>query len=95
VYQFWISTLAAIMELNPTIIAVAGARHYLVGVIDINGNFSPLPQLGDIAVCKSLSAAKQLLRKNKIHTAEIILQSAYDEMCGLSSPALAKQTLYL
>jgi hypothetical protein len=82
------------MECKPTIIAVAGARHYLVGKSDVNGNFSPLPQLSDVAVCQSLSAAKQLLRKKDIHIAELILQSAFDEMCGLSSPAVAKQTLY-
>ncbi|MFT6951414.1 MAG: hypothetical protein ACJAUL_002564 [Paraglaciecola sp.] len=83
------------MELKPTIIAVAGARHYLVGGSDVNDNFKPLPQLGEVSVCQSLSAAKQLLRKKYIPMAELILQSAFDEMCGLSPPAVAKQTLYL
>ncbi|MFT4937403.1 MAG: hypothetical protein ACI88A_000417 [Paraglaciecola sp.] len=83
------------MELKPTIIAVAGARNYLVGVSDIKGNFSALPQLGDVVVCKSLSVAKQLLRKNKIHSAELTLQSAYDEMCGLSPPVVVRQALCL
>ena len=83
------------MENKPSIIAVAGARHYLVGASDIDGNFSPLLQLGEVAVCQSLLAAKQLLRKNKIHRAELILQSAFDEMCGLSSPVVARQALNL
>lgn len=83
------------MQLKPTIIAVAGARHYLVGATNINDDFKPLPQLGRVSVCQSLPAAKQLLRKNKIRMAELIMQSAYDEMCGLLPPAVAKQTLYL
>jgi hypothetical protein len=83
------------MNLKPTIIAVSGARHYLVGQSDMEGNFSPLPQLGEVAVCKSLSAARQMLHKNKIQVAELSLQSAYDEMCGLAPPAVTKQTLYL
>jgi hypothetical protein len=87
--------LAELNECLPTIIAVAGARHYLVGSANAKGHIRPLPQLGKVARCESLAGAKQLLRKNNIHRAELILQSAFDEMCALSPPAWAKQTLYL
>jgi hypothetical protein len=46
------------MEWKQTIIAITGAKSYLEGVSDIDGNFSALPRLGNVAVCTSLSAAK-------------------------------------
>jgi chemotaxis signal transduction protein len=83
------------MTFRATIIAVAGARHYLVGLSDVKGNLVPLHSLKKVAFCQSLSKAKQLLRKNNIHTADLILQSAFDEMCGLALPAIAKQTFHI
>lgn len=75
------------MEYKPTIIGVADATHYLVGETDVKENFNALPQLGDIAVCSSLCAAKELLRQNNVFFAQLTLQTAYDEMCGLPPSA--------
>jgi hypothetical protein len=84
-----------IMEYKATILAVADATHYLVGATDINEGFDKLPQLDEVAVCKSLSAAKDLLRKNNIHVAQLTTQFAYDEMCGLSASTDFHQTIHL
>jgi hypothetical protein len=83
------------MEGKPTIIGVADATHYLVGTTDIHDNFIALPQFNKIALCNSLSEAKQLLRDNNIYAVQLTLQTAYDEMCGLPSIAATKQSLQL
>ena len=83
------------MTNQPTIMGIADGTHYLVGVTDPNGNFTSLPSLKKVAICQSISDAKQLLRNNHIETATLNLQSAYDEMCGLSTPALTTQIIYL
>jgi hypothetical protein len=46
-------------------------------------------------VCNSLPLAKQLLRDNNINVAQLTLESAYDEMCGLPTTTASTQTLYL
>ena len=84
-----------VIECTPTIIGIADATHYLVGGTDENGNFIALPQLGEVAVCKSLSLAKQLLRDQKFKSAELTLQSAYDEMCGLPAGPPVSETVDL
>jgi hypothetical protein len=83
------------MECNPTILGIADATHYLVGETDNKGNFIALSTLGKVIVCDSLSSAKQLLRDNGFQSAELTLQSAYDEMCGLPPAAPVSQTLEL
>jgi hypothetical protein len=83
------------MYCKPTIIGVADATHYLVGATDSQNDFVILPGLRSIAVCNSLSSAKQLLRDHNINIVELTLETAYDEMCGLPSDSIATQTLYL
>jgi len=83
------------IECKPTILGIADATHYLVGGTDYSGNFIPLPQLGEVTVCHSLSSAKQLLRDKKFHSAELTLESAYDEMCGLPAGPPMTQTITL
>lgn len=82
------------MQYKPTILGVADATHYLVGGTDVKDNFGALPQLGDVAVCYSLAAAKALLRENNVHVAQLTLQTAYDEMCGLPPSAATNETIY-
>jgi hypothetical protein len=83
------------MECKPTIMGIADATHYLVGGTDNDDNFIALPILGKVTICESLSLAKQLLRDNGFQSAELILQSAYDEMCGLPPGPPVSQTLAL
>lgn len=83
------------MEYKPTIIGVADATHYLVGVTDTQNNFMALPALQEIASCTSLSQAKQLLRDQHVVSAILTLESAYDEMCGLSVPSVSNQIIHL
>lgn len=71
------------MQHTATIISVADATHYLVGTTDTKDGFVELPLLDEGVRCKSLSAAKDLLREHNFNVAQLILQSAYDEMCGL------------
>lgn len=73
------------MEYKATILAVADASHYLVGATDLSGSFHKLPQLTKVVMCESLSAAKNLLREHKIDVAQLTMQTAYDEMCGLAT----------
>ncbi|WP_435275871.1 DUF6482 family protein [Psychrobium sp. nBUS_13] len=80
---------------EPTIIGIADGTHYLVGVTDNNGNFSSLPSLKSVAICQSLADAKQVLRDQHIETATLNLQSAYDEMCGLATPSITSETIFL
>lgn len=82
------------MEYKPTIIGIADATHYLVGVTDAKDNFTALPSLQDVSICTSLSEAKMLLRSHNVDTAQLTLQSAYDEMCGLPVSAVTNQTIY-
>ena len=48
-----------------------------------------------MAACKSLSVSKKLQPKDNIGIAELVMQLAFEEMCGLSPPVVAKQTLCL
>lgn len=82
------------MEYKPTIISIADATHYLVGVTDAKDNFTALPSLQDVAFCASLSEAKQLLKSQSVDTAQLTLQSAYDEMCGLPACTVTTQTIH-
>ena len=72
-----------IMQLKPTIIGISEGIHYLVGATDENQYFFALPSLLGIEVCGSLSEAKELLRAHDVNEAEFLLQTPYDEMCGL------------
>jgi hypothetical protein len=82
------------MEYKPTIIGIADSTHYLVGVTDSKDNFTALPSLQDVAICISLSEAKNLLKSHSVHTAQLTLQTAYDEMCGLPASATAHETIH-
>ena len=83
------------MDYKATILGVSDATHYLVGGTDSKGDFSALPQVGEVAVCQSIASAKQLLREHNVHVAQLTLQSAYDEMCGLPTSAVTNEILYL
>lgn len=77
---------------TPTIIGVADATHYLVGVTDSGNNFSGLNH-NDHAVVLSLVEAKQYLRNQNIHHAMLELHSAYDEMCGSQTSGVIRQSI--
>lgn len=83
------------MTNEPTIMGIADSTHYFVGATDNNGNLTPLSMLKEVAVCKSLCDAKQLLRDNHIESATLNFQSAYDEMCGLSTPTVMSEIIFL
>lgn len=40
-------------DFKATIIGVVDSTHYLVGVTDVDDNFTALPELGDVVVCHS------------------------------------------
>ena len=50
------------MEYQAQIIGMADATNYLLGTVDSSNDFIPLPQLGEVVTCRSLSMAKTLLR---------------------------------
>ena len=74
----------SVQKIQPTIIAMADATHYLVGAIDQANNFVGLQGDGQAIKMNSLQQAKQYLRDNNIEMTTIEYQSAYDEMCGSS-----------
>lgn len=79
----------------PTILGVAEATHYLVGSTDTDGDFVALSGFNDIAVCSSLSSAKNLLKGNNVKKAQLVLETAYDEMCGLAASEPMIETFHL
>lgn len=81
--------------MKATILSVAEATHYLVGLSEGNANLVALENNSEVSLCNSLSQAKQLLRDHNYHSAELVFQSAYDEMCGMSAPQLAFETISL
>ena len=78
------------MQLKPTIIGISEGLHYLVGATDENDDFFALPSLLEVEVCGSFSDAKQFLKGYDINEAKFLLQTSFDEMCGLppSPPAV-------
>ncbi|MDO6641916.1 MULTISPECIES: DUF6482 family protein [unclassified Shewanella] len=70
---------------QPTIIGVADSTHYLVGVVDADNNFSGLTAGSACTVVNSLAEAKTLLRSHYYSRANVVYQTAYDEMCGLAA----------
>lgn len=82
------------MEYQAKIIAMADATNYLLGTVDSSNGFIPLPQLGEVVTCRSLSIAKTLLREHNINVAQLTFQTAYDEMCGLPVSSDIQQTIY-
>ena len=83
------------MTFTAKIIGQADSQHYLVGALDLNNGFVKLPQLGEVIRCQSLHEAKAILRECNIEYAQLTLQSAYDEMCGMPPSAPTTQTIYL
>ncbi len=83
------------MASTATILSIAEATHYLVGMSDDNNRLTALPSLSDITVCDSLAQAKQVLREHHFESAQLVMQTAYDEMCGLSAPGETRQTIPL
>ncbi|WP_083698085.1 DUF6482 family protein [Shewanella sp. UCD-KL21] len=70
---------------QPTIIGVADSTHYLVGLVDADNNFSGQTADKACAVVNSLAEAKTLLRSHYYSRANVVYQTAYDEMCGLAA----------
>jgi hypothetical protein len=77
---------------EPIIIAVAGATHYLVGVIDASDNFVGLGE-DSVEVVNSIVEAKAYLRGNNIFSALLEIDSAFDEMCGQSKKSRYRQRI--
>lgn len=86
---------SSLMARKATILSVAESTHYLVGLSESHVNLTALPNHSEVALCNSLAQAKDLLRQNNFQTAELIFQTAYDEMCGMSAPELAFETISL
>lgn len=82
------------MQLKPTIIGISEGIHYLVGATDENQDFCALPSLLEVEVCGSLSDAKQFLRVHDVTEAKLLLQTPYDEMCGLPASPPTAQTIH-
>ncbi|WP_232775045.1 MULTISPECIES: DUF6482 family protein [unclassified Shewanella] len=79
----------------PKIIGVADSTHYLVGASDANNNFIELTEESCVVCVSSLAQAKQLLRNHHYRVAQLEYQTAYDEMCGLSSSGNYHETIKL
>jgi len=77
---------------EPIIIAVAGATHYLVGVVDSSDNFVGLGE-DSVEVVNSIIEAKAYLRGNNIFSALLEIDSAFDEMCGQSKKSRYRQRI--
>ena len=80
---------------QPKIIGVADSTHYLVGASDANNNFIELTEESSVVCVNSLAQAKQLLRNHHYQIAQLEYQTAYDEMCGLSSCGHYQETIKL
>ncbi|MFT5789539.1 MAG: hypothetical protein ACI8SJ_001655 [Shewanella sp.] len=80
---------------QPKIIGVADSTHYLVGATDADNNFTELTEESGVVCVHSLAQAKQLLRTHHYQVAQLEYQTAYDEMCGLSSCGNYHETIRL
>ncbi len=83
------------MAATATILSVAEATHYLVGMSGEDHQLVALPSLSSVAVCDSLAQAKQVLRDHHFESAQLVMQTAYDEMCGLGSPGETRELIPL
>lgn len=83
------------MTTTATILSVAEATHYLVGMCDDSNRLLALPTHSEVTVCDSLAQAKQILREHDFNSAELVMQTAYDEMCGLSSAGEVREKIHL
>lgn len=83
------------MATTATILSVAEATHYLVGMSDDDKRLIALPTELEVTVCDSLAQAKQVLRDHHFLSAELVMQTAYDEMCGMSSARETRETIAL
>ena len=70
-------------SLVPTIFGYADANHYLVGAEDEEGNFYSLSDDNDnVKVFNSMFEAETCLKSLGFTSANLHLQTAYDEMIG-------------
>lgn len=79
----------------PTIVSVAEATHYLVGIYDNANNFTAIDNTKSINSFPSLFEAKEFLRKSDITSAHIEYHTAYDEMCGAQTAGLCTEKITL
>ena len=82
-------------QVTPGILGLADSPYYLVGAINQEQDFIPLSKTESLPRFKSLAMAKDYLRSHNYHSASLIFQSAYDEMCGTISTELTGQTIDL
>ncbi len=80
-------------KFTPTILCVAESTHYLVGLMDKDRCFLGLNHSSKHIVVNSLVQAKQVLASEKINTAVVEYQTAYDEFCGSDEPSAYRQTI--
>jgi len=91
-WRFMIQSSAIPSSEPIIIIAVAGASHYLVGVIDSSDNFVGLGE-NSVKVVNSIVEAKAYLTGNNIFSALLEIDSAFDEMCGQSKNSRYRQRI--
>ena len=87
------NSTTATKRLMPTIIGVADSTLYLVGGVDEANNFVGLNGSDNATLAMSLSEAKRILASQNISSATLEFQSAYDEMCGLQSAGIYRETI--
>ncbi|MCL1067806.1 DUF6482 family protein [Shewanella olleyana] len=78
-----------------TIIGIADATHYLVGLTDANDNFAGLNGEAAGECVHSIVEAKALLKSHDYSVANLEYQTAYDEMCGLEHSGNYQQVISL
>lgn len=78
------------------IIGYADSNHYLAGLEDKHGLFHALKSAkGEMNTYNSISEAELALAAIGVKTATVQLQTAYDEMVGLSEPSSSRYTVGL
>ncbi len=80
-------------DLTPTILCIAESTHYLVGLMDKTSRFWGLNQSTNHTIVTSFAQAKKFLASQKINTAVVEYQTAYDEFCGSAKPPVYRQTI--
>ena len=92
--QATLLSLCKTKKMTPTILNTADSPHYLLGAEDNNGNFFSFTNEQEASIAlNSLELAKQWLANEGINTATFKMDTAYDEMIGISEPSSVRHTL--
>ncbi len=70
---------------EPVILSYADSNHYLAGAKDDDGNFFLLEEKGKTCTFDSVAQAANALADLGVEEANLIMQTAYDEMIGRDS----------